>query len=450
MRTCAVFALNARVGRALFRLGLAVLISIGAAPLVAAQSKESPTYTRFVFLLPDGFSGWICVDFGIAGAAPLPREGDALVIRPRPGEVLQTSDKVEPSTLFGEAWFEVSGKRKPLPKDVTLQPGVSRSGPREPTERGCVFVGTQDQRDAAEDSAPGFENLSRRHTLIPLEERQALEALYKATDGDHWKHRVGWLGPAGTECNWHGVGCGGSDKSGAIMDVNLFDDNLNGSIPEELGHLRKLQSLDLGKNNLVGAVPTTLGQLADLRSLTLQGNHFSGLLPNPLIQRWLAGPLDLRAENPLLTDVSEIDFESNPSALLCGSQRIILHSDGKATLFTKRCRNASPEDRSTFCEVKEGNIYESFAMLAWLLEKNGFFALQPEYSISVTDAEFFSTRVTRSGKTYEVVEYAGGGPFELWVVEEAIQGLAFSTDWTETKTMTKCPRWDDSKASLTP
>jgi len=79
MRTCPLFALKARVGRALFRLGLAVLISIGAAPLVAAQSKESPTYTKFVFLLPDGFSGWVCVDFGIAGAAPLQREGDALV-----------------------------------------------------------------------------------------------------------------------------------------------------------------------------------------------------------------------------------------------------------------------------------------------------------------------------------------------------------------------------------
>ena len=446
MRTCPLFALKARVGRALFRLGLAVLISIGAAPLVAAQSKESPTYTKFVFLLPDGFSGWVCVDFGIAGAAPLQREGDALVIRPRPGEVLQTFDKVEPWTLYGEAWFEVSGKRKPLPKDVTLQPGVSRSGPREPTERGCAFVGTQDERDATEDSAPGFENLSRRHIVIPLEERQALEALYKATDGDHWKHRVGWLGPAGTECDWHGVGCGGSNKSGAIMDLNLFDDNLLGSIPGELGQLRKLQSLNLGKNHLVGAVPTTLGQLSDLRSLTLHGNHFSGLLPNLLIQRWLAGPLDLRAENPLLTDVSEIDFESNPSALLCGSQRIILRSDGNATLFTKRCRNAIPKDRSTFCEVKKGNIYESFAMLAWLLEKNGFFALQPEYSISVTDAGFFSTRVIRSGKTYEVVEYAGGGPFELWVIEEAIQGLAFSTDWAKPTTIAKCPRWDDSKA----
>jgi hypothetical protein len=58
--------------------------------------------------------------------------------------------------------------------------------------------------------------------------------------------------------------------------------------------------------------------------------------------------------------------------------------------------------------------------------------------------------VTRSGKTYEVVEYAGGGPFELWVLEEAIQGLAFSTDWTKTNRMTKCPRWDDSKTTLIP
>jgi hypothetical protein len=448
MRTYSVLALKASIAITLLRLGLAVstLILIGTDPLVAAQSQEFPKDQKFIFLLPDGFRGWVCVDFGISGAAPLPREGDALVIRPRPGEVLQTSDNAAPWTLRGETWLEVNGKRRPLPKGVTLREGVSRSGPSEPTERGCAFVGTEDERDAAAETAPGFENLSRRRIVIPPEERQALEALYNATDGDHWKHHVGWLGPVGTECNWHGVSCGGSDKAGAVVDLDLFDNNLTGSIPEKLRQLTKLEALNLGDNQLVGAVPSTLGQLVHLNWLTLHENLLSGLLPDPLIERWLAGALQVRAENTQLTDVSEIDFESSPSALLCGTQRIIFRSDGKATLFTKRCRNATPRDRSTFCEAKEGKVYQSFAMLAWLIEKNGFFALQREYSISVTDSEFFSTRVIQNGRTYEVVEYAGGGPFELWAIEQAIQGLAFSTDWTKTSRIGKCPRWDDSKA----
>jgi hypothetical protein len=238
MRICPALILKVRKVRILLLLGLVgnALISIGAATLVGAQSSESRTYQNFIFLLPDGFRGWVCVDFGIAGAAPLPREGNTLVVRPRPGEVLQTLDSIAPSTLRGEAWFEVDGKRKPLPKGVTLQSTVGRSGPSEPTERGCAFVGTIDEREAAE-PAPGFKNLVR-NIAIPKEERQGLEALYRATDGDHWKHRFGWLGPEGTESNWHGVSCGGSNKSGAIVDLDLEDNNLSGSIPEEVGQMR--------------------------------------------------------------------------------------------------------------------------------------------------------------------------------------------------------------------
>jgi hypothetical protein len=92
------------------------------------------------------------------------------------------------------------------------------------------------------------------------------------------------------------------------------------------------------------------------------------------------------------------------------------------------------------------SVYDSFAMLAWLLEKEGFFTLQSEYSISMTDSTFLSTRAIRSGKTYQVVEYAGGAPFELWAIDEAIQGLAFSTDWAKNTRTSTCPRWSDLKA----
>ena len=115
---------------------LVALALISSAPMLYAQSQVSPADHKFIFLLPDGFRGWVCIDFGIEGAPPMPRQGDALVVRPSRGQVLQTSDRVAPWTLGGEAWFEVNGKRKSLPKDVTLKAGVSRTGPTEPTERG--------------------------------------------------------------------------------------------------------------------------------------------------------------------------------------------------------------------------------------------------------------------------------------------------------------------------
>jgi hypothetical protein len=428
----------------LFGLTARLLIWIAAPSLLAAQSVQSQTGSpkKFIFLLPDGFNGWVCVDFGIVGAAPLPREGNALVIRPRQSEVLATSDKTDTVTLFGEAWFEVNGQRRPLPNDVSVQAGPSRTGTSEPTERQCAFVGTIDERDAAE-AAPGFENRFRKQVAIPPEERRALEAIYKSTDGEHWKHRVGWLGPPGTECSWHGVQCGPSDgESMRVVDIDLYENNLAGVIPQEIGQLKKLQVLNFEMNQLVGAIPSTLGQLGDLEWLAIFGNHFLGLVPAPLIQRWLAGALDISAEAPLLTEVSEIDFESRASALLCASHRIILHSDTSAVSYTERCRGATPDDRATFCEVKEGRIGGAeFARLGWLIEKNGFFDLSPEYSWNMTHALSEDTRVTKNGKSYALSNYAGAGPLALWMIQRAIEGVATNVEWEKTSTQTNCPRW---------
>lgn len=262
---------------------------------------------------------------------------------------------------------------------------------------------------------------------ISSDEREALVALYQATDGGHWKNHDRWLGPEGTECDWYGIRC------------DFYAHAPQVSSPWVAG-------IELDENNLKGPIPEALGQLSYLESLSIVGNYLSGRIPDKLIERMRSGGLDIWAEPYLLTDVSEIDFEWNPSALLCATKRIIFNSDGKATLFTTRCRNATPRDRVTFCEVKKGFVGESFARLAWLLEKNGFFDLQPNYSRSITDSVSISTRVKRAGNTYEVVDYAGGGPFELWTIENAIQGQAFSILWTKTSRTAKCPRWDDSKS----
>ncbi|MGA8223521.1 MAG: hypothetical protein WB780_17870 [Candidatus Acidiferrales bacterium] len=291
------------------------------------------------------------------------------------------------------------------------------------------------------DAAPGFENRSGSTGAIPLEERQALEALYKATDGEHWTHRAGWLGPPGMECNWHGVSCGGSEDEGLrVVEVDLYENNLKGAIPDAIGQLRKLDSLNLGMNQLTGAIPAALGQLGDLEWLTLVGNHFSGLVPDPLIQRWLAGRLDISAETSLLTDVSEIEYESSATALLCARLRFVFRGDDSVVSYAVRCRGAAPDDRTTFCEAKEGHIGRGeFARLAWLIERNGFFEMNPEYYRNVTHASFEDTRVTRGGKIHAVSNYAGAGPFALWITQRAIEGVGANAEWEKSSTHQECP-----------
>ena len=271
-----------------------------------------------------------------------------------------------------------------------------------------------------------------RDRTVPSREREILLKLYQATDGDHWKRRDGWGGPVGTECDWYGVRC--SSKS--VTEEQMAK-------PDWYKWSLSVFGLSLSENNLKGKIAEEVAHLADMEFLDVYKNHLTERLPNPLIQRWLSGHLSITAETSLLTDVSEIDFESSSSSVLCASHRIILRADESAVMFTERCRNASPNDRRTYCEVKKGRTIYEFAKLGWLLEQNDFNRLEPEYDRNVTDIGFERMRVSRNGKTSEVVNYGDAGPFRLWAIQRAVEGAAFDIDWDKTFIQPKCPRWTD-------
>lgn len=44
----------------------------------------------------------------------------------------------------------------------------------------------------------------------------------------------------------------------------LYKNNIQGTIPKELGNLKSLISLDLYNNNISGTIPTSLGKLKNL------------------------------------------------------------------------------------------------------------------------------------------------------------------------------------------
>ncbi|HKY54242.1 MAG TPA: leucine-rich repeat domain-containing protein [Anaerolineales bacterium] len=107
---------------------------------------------------------------------------------------------------------------------------------------------------------------------IPVEECQALLALYASTNGDHWEDNSGWLIDESL-CTWIGVIC----EQGHITELQLYYNNLTGSLPPEIGNLTQLKSLYLDDNQLSGPLPRTIGNLKELRLARLGKNQFSSI-----------------------------------------------------------------------------------------------------------------------------------------------------------------------------
>ena len=121
-----------------------------------------------------------------------------------------------------------------------------------------------------------------RFTLVIVpgraQDREVLVTFYHATGGDDWLRNDNWLSDASLR-QWHGVT---TDHSGRVTGLDLHENQLDGEIPAELGHLANLEKLYLSDNHLTGPVPPELGDLANLAFLDLSDNKLSGEIPPQL------------------------------------------------------------------------------------------------------------------------------------------------------------------------
>lgn len=111
----------------------------------------------------------------------------------------------------------------------------------------------------------------------------ALMAIYASTGGAGWNIKSGWSsGALGVNCNvctWYGVNC---NSAGRVRTLVLWNNNLVGTIPPEIGDLSSLTNLELRSNHLYGSLPPEFGQLTNLIELALDRNHLSGAIPPEL------------------------------------------------------------------------------------------------------------------------------------------------------------------------
>ena len=109
-------------------------------------------------------------------------------------------------------------------------------------------------------------------------DRAALVALYNATDGANWGHKDNWQSEAPMG-EWHGVT---TNSDGRVTHLDLFNNQLTGEIPAELGDLTNLEGLYLSFNQLTGGIPAELGDLTNLEVLDLFNNQLTGEIPAEL------------------------------------------------------------------------------------------------------------------------------------------------------------------------
>lgn len=107
-----------------------------------------------------------------------------------------------------------------------------------------------------------------------ISEKEALIALYKATNGDNWSNHTNWCTDKPLS-EWFGL----TVSNNHVTSINLPWNNLDGEIPDEFFSLSKLFHLNFEGNQLTGDLPLEISKWVGLRFLGLSNNHFTGSIP---------------------------------------------------------------------------------------------------------------------------------------------------------------------------
>lgn len=186
-----------------------------------------------------------------------------------------------------------------------------------------------------------FSILSSIEPELYEKEHQALIDFYHSTQGANWTRQDNWLSKTVPHTKWHGVL---SDSDGHVIEIQLYDNGLEGPLPESIGDLHALKTLYLSFNKISGNIPSTLGvSTPSLENVWLKANRLEGEIPATLFQggnlKWvdlhvnyLTGSLPYIENNPSLSVLRLDDNKlsgSLPDSLynLTGLTELYLHEN---------------------------------------------------------------------------------------------------------------------------
>ena len=130
----------------------------------------------------------------------------------------------------------------------------------------------------------------------------ALATLFYSTNGNNWERLDNWLASDVNVCFWYSTAgsdaCAvDADGSYELTQLSLNNNNLNGQLPLEIGHLASVEIISLNNNNLTGVLPDQLfSKTQKLKQLEIRDNKIEGSFPT------MVG---------LLSHLLYLDFDSN-------------------------------------------------------------------------------------------------------------------------------------------
>ena len=202
-----------------------------------------------------------------------------------------------------------------------------------------IVLGYESPRENAEDGGDIYFQAPPSSPSLPIArlpeisemqvalQHLALVGLYQELGGSSWIRTQHWLvgSPCGTAgateggggggggelvvtSPWQGVAC--TDEH--VTSIRLRENNLTGSVPEDIGAFSHLSSLDLSRNRISGSLPTQIGLLSKMDdAFIVFETHISGTVPSQIGNlQHLSKRLDLfwnRLSGTIPTELAQID-----------------------------------------------------------------------------------------------------------------------------------------------
>lgn len=187
-------------------------------------------------------------------------------------------------------------------------------------------------------------------------------------------------------CEWYHVVC--DALSGRVMELNIFDGDFHGSIPDAIGDLSYIHNIVFYKlPNVVGPIPSVLTKLKNLVYLTIRETGISGPVPDFLSELTALNQIDLSFNQLSGSIPASLGDLSNLTSLdLSGNQ---LSGTIPPSLFQKLTKK-EPPSLLLFNNNLTGEIPPSFG-------KVGFFEIDLSHNQLTGDGSLLLGRSKPTG-----------------------------------------------------